>query len=36
MKYIKGSVRVVLSDPPCNDSNARFTMEPWKPAESNQ
>ena len=26
---IKGTVRVILSDPPCKDGNPRFTTVPW-------
>ena len=26
----RGTVRAILSDPPCKDGNARFTTMPWK------
>ena len=29
--YIKGNISVILSDPPCKDGNARFTMVTLKP-----
>ena len=28
---LKGTVSVILSDPPCNKGNARFTTVPLKP-----
>ena len=30
IQFIKGIVSVVLSDPPCKDSNVRFTQVPLK------
>ena len=29
-KFIKGTVSIILSDPPCKDGNTRFTTVPWK------
>ena len=29
-KFIKGTVSVISSDPPCKDDNVRFTTEPLK------